>query len=170
MRRVGIPGRLSACKRGGPRCIPHRGRRGTGPRLTLTKRDGFKVHSDFVRTAWRGTGPRPTQKRGRFSTQKPAQYRSAGACPPRTSGRPQHGEGQVFPPPYAEEGAVFQLRNPPGTVARGPVPREYPVDRSMARDRPSPHAEEGPFFDSETRPVPERGGLSPANVWRILCQ
>ena len=37
----------------------------------------------------------------------------------------QHGEGQVFPPPYAEG---------------------------------------GPFFDSETLTVPERGGLSPANV------
>ena len=33
---------------------------------------------------------------GRFSTQKPSRYRSAGACPPRTSGRPQHGEGQAL--------------------------------------------------------------------------
>ena len=25
-----------------------------------------------------------------------SQYRSAGACPPRSSGRPQHGEGQAL--------------------------------------------------------------------------
>ena len=48
------------------------------------------------------------------------------------------------PSPYAE-GGVFRLRDPPGTVARGPVPRERPVDRSMARDRPSPYAEGGRF-------------------------
>ena len=34
-------------------------------------------------------GPRPTGKGTVF-------YRSAGACPPRVSGRPQHGEGQAL--------------------------------------------------------------------------
>ena len=35
-------------------------------------------------------------RRGRFSTKKLSRYRSAGACPPRVSGRPQHGEGQAL--------------------------------------------------------------------------
>ena len=52
-----------------------------------------------VHERWRGTGPRPTKKTAR--------YRSAGACPPRSSS-----EKTVLPVP----------------VARGPVPR----DRCMA--------------------------------------
>ena len=67
-------------------------------------------------------------------------HRSAGACPPRTLERADDGEGQ---------GAVFF------TVARGPVPREFSVDRSMARDRPSPYgdreAHPGPDTEIETR-------------------
>ena len=38
--------------------------------------------------------------------------------------------------PYGESGPFF-------TVARGPVPRDRPVDRSMARDRPSPYGKRG---------------------------
>ena len=77
--------------------------------------------------AWRGTGPRPTGNGRRFF------HRRAGACPPRTSGGSQHGEGQARA--LRETGGVFFI------VARGPVPRELPVDRSMARDRPAPYAE-----------------------------
>ena len=46
------------------------------------------------------------------------------------------------PSPY-DGGADLLPRNRPVNVARGPVPREFPVDRSMARDRPSPYAEKG---------------------------
>ena len=55
----------------------------------------------------------------------------------------QHGEGQALA--LRGRRAVFRLRNPLGTIARGPVPRERPVDRSMARDRPSPYAEGAVF-------------------------
>ena len=65
-------------------------------------------------------------------------YRSAGACPPRMSGRPQHGERQALALRW-EEGVL-------GDVARGPVPRERSVDRSMARDRPSPYGDGVAFF------------------------
>ena len=47
--------------------------------------------------------------------------------PPRTSGRPQPGEGQAL---ALREATAFFF-----TVARGPVPR----DRCLARDRPSPY-------------------------------
>ena len=47
------------------------------------------------------------------------------------SGRPQHGEGQALALRW-EEGVL-------GDVARGTGPRERSVDRSMARDRPSPY-------------------------------
>ena len=38
---------------------------------------------------------------------------------------------------------ALRRRDPFFTVARGPVPRERSVDRSMARDRPSPYGEGG---------------------------
>ena len=60
-----------------------------------------------------------------LSSKDDEDYRSAGACPPRTLGRSNDGEGQVFPPPYGERDAVFF------TVARGPVPRDL-----SARDNP----------------------------------
>ena len=40
--------------------------------------------------------PSPYHEGGRFSTQKPSRSRSAGACPPRSSRRPRHGEGQAL--------------------------------------------------------------------------
>ena len=43
------------------------------------------------------------------------------------------------------------------TVARLPVPRECPVDRSTARDRPSPYGEGGAFFAQETLVTVARG-------------
>ena len=67
----------------------------------------------------------------------------ASGFPPRMSVSPQHGEGQALALRGRE--AVFRLRNPPVTVARGPVPRDCPLARSMARDRPSPYAEGGRF-------------------------
>ena len=39
-----------------------------------------------------------------FSLKKPSCYRSAGACPPRTFGSPQHGEGQAL---ALREGETF---------------------------------------------------------------
>ena len=49
------------------------------------------------------------------------------------------------PSPYAE-GGRFSTKNPPDTVARGPVPRDLPIARSMARDRPSPYGKGRRFF------------------------
>ena len=46
-------------------------------------------------------------------------YRSAGACPPRSFGGPQHGEGQAL-------ALQFPRRSPP-IVARGPVPRDRSI-------------------------------------------
>ena len=71
----------------------------------------------------------------------------------------QHGEGQALA--LRRRGAVFRLRNPPSTVARGPVRRERPVDRSMARDRPSPYAEEGAVFRLRNPPVTVARGTGP---------
>ena len=51
------------------------------------------------------------------------------------SGRPRRGEGQALALRW-EEGVL-------GDVARGPVPRECPVDRGVARDRPSPYVKGG---------------------------
>ena len=56
----------------------------------------------LARERWRGTGPRPTMKGGRF-------YRSAGACPPRPLDCADDDEGQVFPPPYDEGGLSAAL-------------------------------------------------------------
>ena len=45
----------------------------------------------------------------------------------------------------------------PDTVARGPVPRDRPVDRRMARDRPSPYGEGGVFFIGARGPALREG-------------
>ena len=63
--------------------------------------------------------------------------RSAGACPPRSFGNPQHGEGQAL---------ALRYRVPFFFVARGPVPRDRWVIRGMARDRPSPYGIARRFF------------------------
>ena len=70
--------------------------------------------------------------------------RSAGACPPRVFGGPQSGEGQALA--LRGRGAVFRIRTPPATVARGPVPRDRWNARTMARDRPSPYGNAHRFF------------------------
>ena len=57
-------------------------------------------------------------------------HRSAGACPPRTFGRPKHGEGQAL-----------ALRGRNGSTAR-----EAAIDPGTARDRPSPYGGGRPFF------------------------
>ena len=77
--------------------------------------------------------PSPYAERGCSSTQAPARSRSVGAYPPRVSGSPQHGEGQALA--LRGRGGVFRQRTPPGTVARGPVPRDRWSARTMARDR-----------------------------------
>ena len=108
---------------------------------------------------WRGTGPRPTEK-------GPIFYRSAGACPPRTFSRPQHGEGQAL---------ALRRRDPFFTVARGPVPCERWSAQTMARDRPSPYVKGRRFFTGRHRahlcssgaPAPERVKISVASErWR----
>ena len=64
----------------------------------------------------------------------------AGAPELQTLARENDGEGQGFP--------FF-------TVARGPVPREFSVDRSMARDRPSPYGNREATLQTVARgPVP----------------
>ena len=92
---------------------------------------GRQQHSEGQALALRGKGDR-------FSPKKPSRYRSAGACPPRAFGRPEPGEGQALALRW-EEGVL-------GDVARGPVPRERSVDRSLARETRSPArvASEGP--------------------------
>ena len=93
---------------------------------------------------WRGTGPRPTMKGGRFYTGA----RGTGPrehCGARTMARDRpspYGKVKVVvmtnvmardrPSPY-DEGGRFS------TGARGPVPREHWGARTMARDRPSPY-------------------------------
>ena len=47
------------------------------------------------------------------------------------------------------------------TVARGAVPREFPVDRRMARDRPSPYVKGGAFFRLRPPPVTVARGPVP---------
>ena len=54
------------------------------------------------------------------------------------------------------KGAVLLPRTPHVTVARGPVPRDCPVDRSMARDRPSPYDEGVAFFNRSAGACPPR--------------
>ena len=137
--------------------------------------------------------------------------RSAGACPPRSLGRPEHGEGNPLgcacgirgPKPYGAE-AFFSvvcdrlitngsgsgdpdLQNQRGDrcmargtlsharvacegpsptmkgdvifiVARGPVPRDRSVDRSIARDRPSPYGAGGVFAVVRERLLPIGSG------------
>ena len=68
---------------------------------------------------WRGTGPRPTV------VGEPSWSRCE-RCPRRRD----------------------LSRKCHSTVARGPVPRECPVDRSMARDRPSPYGGRRAFLIS----------------------
>ena len=102
-----------------------------------------------------------------LSSKDDEDYRSAGACPPRTLERSNGGErnplacacGMRGPSPYGERGGVSP------TVARGPVPRECPRPRTMARETRS-HARvetcEGPsptrkgcrFFTVARGPVP----------------
>ena len=64
--------------------------------------------------------------------------RSAGACPPRSPSS----RGSVLGPMDLRERAPFF------PVARGPVPRECPRPRTMARDRPSPYGNARRFFRS----------------------
>ena len=89
-------------------------------------------------------------------TQKPACYRSAGACPPRSFRRSKHGEGQA---PALRERAAFFI------VARGPVPRERSVDRSMARDRPSPYVK-GDRFSPKKPSCYRSAGACPPRSFR----
>ena len=70
-------------------------------------------------------GPRPTV-RGDVFYRNRSGYRSAGACPPRTSGSPPHGEGQALalrcgwrffhrsagPPPYVKGPRFFRIARP----------------------------------------------------------
>ena len=73
--------------------------------------------------------------------------------PPRTSGRPKHGEGQALA--LRGRGRRFSTKKPSHYCSAGALgchtriragfPRECPLDRSMARDRPSPYAEGGSF-------------------------
>ena len=90
-----------------------------------------------------------------FFAKRPSRYRSAGACPPRVSGRSQHGEGQALA--LRGRGAVFRSRTVFLIVARGPVPREFPIDRCMARDRPSPYAERRRFSPRDLPVTVARG-------------
>ncbi len=62
-------------------------------------------------------------------------HRSAGACPPRVSSRAQHSEGQAL---ALRKGAAFFI------VARGPVPRERWIARTMTgwRFMKHPHLSE----------------------------
>ena len=79
-------------------------------------------------------GPSPYGKRGRSF------HRSAGACPPRSFQAPSR-EGLSLAlvawrgtgPRPTVKGAFF-IVTVPVTVARGPVPRDRLVDRSMARE------------------------------------
>ena len=84
-------------------------------------REGFPRECPVDRSTARDR-PSPYGERGCSLTQKPSGYRSAGACPPRSFGRPQHGEGQALALRGRE--TVFRPRNRPVTVARGPVPRD----------------------------------------------
>ena len=77
---------------------------------------GLSHASARGRERWRGTGPRPTVKGGRFF------IRARGLSPANVA------------------------RNAADTVARGPVPRERWGVRTMARDRPSPYGNPGRFF------------------------
>ena len=98
-----------------------------------------------------------------------ASYRSAGACPPRSSNlREKRMSAKAFSPVEARRGTgprptVSSTFFP---VARGPVPRDRPTcaknacqpmlfpGRGPARDRPSPYGKRHVFS-------PERGDLSP---------
>ena len=56
------------------------------------------------------------------------------------------------------------------TVGRGPVPREFPGDRSMARDRPSPCGKERRFFTAARVPVPrERWDTRTIRASSVVC-
>ena len=91
-------------------------------------------------------GPSPYGKRGRCF------HRRAGACPPRSFQAPSRGGLSLAivawrgtGPRPTVKGAFF-IVTVPDTVARGPVPRDRLVDRSMARETRS-HARvacEGP--------------------------
>ena len=114
-----------------------------------------------------------------------SQYRSAGAlgCHTRIrAGFPREflvdrSMARDRPSPYGE-GGRFSTKNPPVTVARGPVPRERWNARTMARDRPSPYGEGQALFfivargPSDAIRASER--VSPASVgvrgrerWRV---
>ena len=111
---------------------------------------------------------------GRFSTKNPSRYRSAGACPPRLSGRPQHGEGQALAlrgrgPFFDKKPSGYRSAGALGchTRIRAGFPRDCPVDRSMARDRPSPYAE-GAVFRLRNLPVTVARGPVPRDVGRFM--
>ena len=74
--------------------------------------------------------------RGTVFRPKPSRYRSAGACPPRSFGLSRHGEGQAL---ALRWGGVFYR-------SAGACPPRCPVDRSMARDRPSPYVKRRRFL------------------------
>ena len=67
--------------------------------------------------------------------------------------------------------ANYRKRGRSWPVSRGPVPRELPVDRSLARDRPSPYGKTGRSShlanrDNLGNPAPNRDNL--VNPSRII--
>ena len=83
-------------------------------------------------------------------------YRSAGACPPRSLECADDGEGQALALRWKKETLTYRSAGALGchTRSREGFHRERPVDRSMARDRPSPYGEGVTFFIVARGPVP----------------
>ena len=109
--------------------------RGTGPRATVAGHLPVGETSGLDVPVARGPVPRErwmarTMARDRVS-QRPTMKgygfdnRSAGACPPRVSGRPQHGEGQA-PALRCGGGVLFR--------SAGPVPRARQACSSRSPD------------------------------------
>ena len=70
--------------------------RSAGPLGCHTRiRAGFTRERSVDRSMARDR-PSPYAEGGRSAAKKPSGYRSAGACPPRAFGRPEHGEGQAL--------------------------------------------------------------------------
>ena len=105
-----------------------------------------------ARSMARGTGPRPTMKGDRFSTQKPSRYRSAGACPPRTAGRPRHGEGQALA--LRRRGSRFLTKKPSQYRSAGACPPRTAGGPRHGEGQALALRGRGPFFDAEALPVP----------------
>ena len=71
-----------------------------------------------------------------------SQYRSAGACPPRASGRPQHGEGQAL----ALRGrGRFSTKNPSRYRIAGAVPASFRWTSAWRGTGPRPTRKGGRF-------------------------